>query len=54
MSEQARYLQQCRVMWEACMRGYGPSHKQTMFWDAYCKEEAGHLISGASGLWGAK
>ena len=54
MSEQARYLQKCRVMWEACMHGYGPSHKQTKFWDGYCKQEAGHLISGASGLWGAK
>lgn len=54
MSEQARYLQQCRVALVHLMRRYGPLHKHTKFWLGHCQQEAGYLISGASGLWGAK
>lgn len=54
MSEQARYLQKCRVMLQACIRRYGLLHKHTEFWYAHCQKEAGYLISGVSGLWGAK
>lgn len=54
MSEQARYLQKCRFLLGAVMRRYGPLHKHTKHWLGHCQQEAGYLISGASGFWGAK
>lgn len=51
-SEQARYLQQCRIKREAVICRYGPSSKEAREADSYCRQEAGYLISGESGSWG--
>lgn len=54
MSEQARYLQKCCFLLGALMRRYGASHKHVKHWQGHCQQEAGYLISGTSGHWGAK